>query len=130
MGVGEVWSFQGYNVWHSHKTYAPFYDIKYFILPVTFEGFSVLSPHFISLGPGFARSDGISGKLVLLCGSYYLFKSGNSLHPSRVMGFTFDSWKSGVGERSPKLEAGMRSCSPGSATCWLQAWNKSLQGRQ
>lgn len=25
-GGGQLWSFQVYNVWHSHKAYAPFYD--------------------------------------------------------------------------------------------------------
>lgn len=45
-------------------------------------------PNFISLGPGVAGSDGISGKLVLVCGSHYPLKSGSSPRPSKVVGFT------------------------------------------
>jgi hypothetical protein len=43
---GAAWGFQDYNMWHSHKTYALFYDIKYFILPMTFEGSSIFSSFY------------------------------------------------------------------------------------
>lgn len=71
------WHSQDYNVWHSHKTYEPFYDIKYFILPVTFEGLSVVFSLLI-LFPWdlfYPVSDDISGKLGLLCGNHYSLKS-------------------------------------------------------
>lgn len=55
---------------------------------MTFEAFFIpIPPHFISLGPGFAGSDGISGKLDLLCGRHSLLKSGGSPHPPKVIGF-------------------------------------------
>lgn len=75
-------------MWHSHKACTPFYDIKHFISPMAFEAISIFPPYFIYLGSRFARSDGISGKLVLLCKSHYLLKSGDSPRPSKVMGFT------------------------------------------
>lgn len=93
-------AFHDYNVWHSHKAYAPFYDIKHFISPMAFEAISVFSPYFICLRSRFARSDGISGKLVLLCRSHYLLKSGDSPCPSKVMGFTLcflEGWCWGKG---------------------------------
>ena len=93
-------AFHDYNVWHSHKACAPFYDIKHFISPMAFEAISVFSPYFICLRSRFARSDGISGKLVLLCKSHYLLKSGDSPCPSKVMGFTLcflEGWCWGKG---------------------------------
>lgn len=57
---------------------------------MTFEAFFISPLHLISLGLKSAGSDGISGKLVLLCGSPYLLKSSSSPAPppSEMMGLT------------------------------------------
>jgi hypothetical protein len=60
-------------------------------------------PHFISLGPSFSGSNGISGVLDWLCGSHYLLKSGDLPCSSKVIGFILWSSEEGCGWKEPQI---------------------------